>query len=97
MSRSSTLLVLLAVSACSRQAERAAAAPAADTTTPVAVAKMPSFDAARTLADIKMLSSDKSKAARRGHNGEELTVKYLGKQFTRIGFCRPEMSPRALQ
>ena len=69
---------VLGVSACSRPAEQpAAAAPAANTTAPVAVAKMPSFDAARMLADIKTLSSDEFEGRAPGSKGEELTVKYL--------------------
>jgi Zn-dependent M28 family amino/carboxypeptidase len=80
------LLLVISVSACSRSAEQpAAAAPAGNTTAPVAVAKMPSFDAARMLADIKTLSSDEFEGRAPGSKGEELTVKFLEDQFKKIG------------
>ena len=46
---------------------------------------MPSFDAARMLADIKTLSSDEFEGRAPGSKGEELTVKYLEDQFKTIG------------
>jgi Zn-dependent M28 family amino/carboxypeptidase len=86
MTRIFVLILLLFVSACSRPSEQpAAAAPAANTIAPVAVAKMPSFDAARMLADIKTLSSDEFEGRAPGSKGEELTVKYLEDQFKKIG------------
>ncbi len=84
--RSVLLLLLIGVSACSRSTEQpAAAAPAPNTTAPVAVAKMPSFDAGRMLADIKTLSSDEFEGRAPGSKGEELTVKFLEDQFKKIG------------
>jgi Zn-dependent M28 family amino/carboxypeptidase len=72
------------VCACSRSAEPPAAA-ATDTTAPLAVAKMPSFDAARMMTDIKALSSDEFEGRAPGSKGEELTVKFLEDQFKKIG------------
>jgi Zn-dependent M28 family amino/carboxypeptidase len=72
------------VCACSRSAEPPAAA-ATDTTAPLAVAKMPSFDAARMMTDIKALSSDEFEGRAPGSKGEELTVKFLEDQFEKIG------------
>ena len=86
MPRLSVLILVVLVSACSRPAEQsAAAAPAANTTAPLAVAKMPSFDAGRMLADIKTLSSDEFEGRAPGSKGEELTVKFLEDQFKKIG------------
>jgi Zn-dependent M28 family amino/carboxypeptidase len=86
MLRLSVLILVLGVSACSRPADQpASAAPASNATAPVAVAKMPSFDAARMLADIKTLSSDEFEGRAPGSKGEELTVKYLEEQFKKIG------------
>jgi len=86
MTRIAVLIALLVGSACSRPAEQpAAAAPAANTTAPVAVAKMPSFDAGRMLADIKTLSSDEFEGRAPGSKGEDLTVKFLEDQFRKIG------------
>ena len=79
------LLLILSVSACSRPAEQAAAAPAANATAAVAVAKMPTFDAGRMLADIKTLSSDQFEGRAPGSKGEELTVAFLEEQFRKIG------------
>jgi Zn-dependent M28 family amino/carboxypeptidase len=80
------VVLLLGVSACSRATEPpAAAAPASNTTAPVAVTKMPSFDAGRMLGDIKTLSSDEFEGRAPGSKGEELTVKYLEEQFRKIG------------
>jgi Zn-dependent M28 family amino/carboxypeptidase len=80
--RKSVLLLLLGVAACSKPAE-----PPAPTNlkTPVAIAKMPAFDAARMLADIKTLSSDEFEGRAPGSKGEELTVKFLEDAFTKIG------------
>jgi Zn-dependent M28 family amino/carboxypeptidase len=86
MMRMSVFVLLLVVCACSQPAEPpAAAAPAATTTAPVAVARMPSFDAARMLADIKTLSSDEFEGRAPGSKGEELTVRFLEDQFKKIG------------
>jgi Zn-dependent M28 family amino/carboxypeptidase len=86
MLRSVVLLLLVGVSACSRSTEQpAAAAPAPNTTAPVAVAKMPSFDAGRMLGDIKTLSSDEFEGRAPGSKGEELTAKFLEDQFKKIG------------
>jgi Zn-dependent M28 family amino/carboxypeptidase len=86
MTRTVVLILLLIVSACSRTPDQpAAAAPADNTTAPVAVAKMPSFDAGRMLADIKTLSSDEFEGRAPGSKGEELTVKFLEEQFKMIG------------
>jgi len=86
MTRIAVLIALLVGSACSRPAQQpAAAAPAANTTAPVAVAKMPSFDAGRMLADIKTLSSDEFEGRAPGSKGEDLTVKFLEDQFKKIG------------
>ncbi len=79
------LLLILSVSACSRPAEQAAAAPAANTTAAVTVTKMPSFDPGRMLADIKTLSSDEFEGRAPGSKGEELTVAFLEEQFKKIG------------
>jgi Zn-dependent M28 family amino/carboxypeptidase len=46
---------------------------------------MPMFDASRMLADIKTLSSDEFEGRGPGSKGEELTVKFLEDQFTKIG------------
>jgi Zn-dependent M28 family amino/carboxypeptidase len=85
MVRLLSLLLVLGVCACSSTAERTAAAPAANTTAPVAVAKMPMFDAGRMLADIKTLSSDEFEGRAPGSKGEDLTVAFLEDQFKRIG------------
>jgi Zn-dependent M28 family amino/carboxypeptidase len=86
MARIAVLLLLVFVSACSRPAEQpAAAAPTASATASVAATKMPSFDAARMLADIKTLSSDEFEGRGPGSKGEELTVKFLQDAFTKIG------------
>ena len=86
MPRLSVLVLIVFVSACSRSAEQpAAAAPAPNATAPVAVAKMPSFDAGRMLGDIKTLSSDEFEGRAPGSKGEELTVKFLEDQFKKIG------------
>ena len=86
MPRLSVLVLIVFVSACSRSAEQpAAAAPAPNATAPVAVAKMPSFDAGRMLGDIKTLSSDEFEGRAPGSKGEELTVKFLEDQFRKIG------------
>jgi Zn-dependent M28 family amino/carboxypeptidase len=86
MARLSVFILIALISACSRSAEQpAAAAPAPHTTAPVAVAKMPSFDAGRMLADIKTLSSDEFEGRAPGSKGEELTVTFLEDQFKRIG------------
>jgi Zn-dependent M28 family amino/carboxypeptidase len=84
MTRISVLLLLVGVCACSRPAEPPAAA-ATNTTAPVAVAKMPTLDAGRMLADIKTLSSDEFEGRAPGSKGEELTVKFLEDQFKKIG------------
>jgi Zn-dependent M28 family amino/carboxypeptidase len=80
--RKSVLLLVLGVCACSTPAE-----PPAPTNlkTSVAIAKMPTFDAARMLADIKTLSSDEFEGRAPGSKGEELTVKFLEDAFTKIG------------
>jgi Zn-dependent M28 family amino/carboxypeptidase len=85
MARFSLLFLVLGISACSRPAEQPAAAAPAATTAPVAVAKMPSFDAGRMLADIKTLSSDEFEGRAPGSKGEELTVTFLEDQFKKIG------------
>ena len=85
MTRTSVLILLLFVSACSRSAEQPASAAPAANTAPVAVAKMPSFDAGRMLADIKTLSSDEFEGRAPGSKGEEITVKFLQDAFTKIG------------
>jgi len=85
MARFVLLLLVLGISACSRPAEEPAAAAPAATTAPVAVAKMPSFDAGRMLADIKTLSSDEFEGRAPGSKGEELTVTFLEEQFKKIG------------
>jgi Zn-dependent M28 family amino/carboxypeptidase len=80
------LLLILAIAGCSRPAEEAASpAPPGNTTAPVAVAKMPPFDAGRMLADIKTLSSDEFEGRAPGSKGEELTVTFLEDQFRKIG------------
>jgi Zn-dependent M28 family amino/carboxypeptidase len=84
MPRLIALILVVLVAACSRPAEQAVAAPAA-TTAPVAVSKMPSFDAGRMLADIKTLSSDQFEGRAPGSKGEELTVAFLEEQFKKIG------------
>src|SRR5688500_8228029 len=85
MSRLFVLLVVLSVSACSRNADQPPAAGAASPASPVAISKMPTFDAARMLADIKVLSSDEFEGRAPGSKGEELTVKFLQDAFTTIG------------
>ena len=82
MSRSLVLLFVLGLSACSRPADQPAAAGPAPT---VAISKMPTFDAARMMADIKVLSSDEFEGRAPGSKGEELTVKFLQDAFTTIG------------
>ena len=79
------ILVVLVLCVLASAEQPAAAAPAANTTAPVAVAKMPSFDAPRMLADIKTLSSDEFEGRAPGSKGEELTVKYLEDAFKKIG------------
>jgi Zn-dependent M28 family amino/carboxypeptidase len=85
MARFSALLLLLALSACSRPAEQPPAASDTNTTTPVAITKTPTFDSARMLGDIKVLSSDEFEGRAPGSKGEELTVKFLQDAFTKIG------------
>jgi Zn-dependent M28 family amino/carboxypeptidase len=46
---------------------------------------MPTFDSARMLEDIKVLSSDEFEGRAPGSKGEELTVKFLEDAFTKIG------------
>jgi Zn-dependent M28 family amino/carboxypeptidase len=78
------LVLILVVSACSRLTGPPPAATTSTTGT-VAVAKMPTFDSARMLADIKTLSSDEFEGRAPGSKGEELTVKFLQDAFTTIG------------
>jgi Zn-dependent M28 family amino/carboxypeptidase len=78
------LVLVLVVSACSRLTGPPPAATTSTTGT-VAVAKMPTFDSARMLADIKTLSSDEFEGRAPGSKGEELTVKFLQDAFTTIG------------
>jgi Zn-dependent M28 family amino/carboxypeptidase len=85
MIRRSILLLLLGVCACSRPADQPAANATGGSTSPVAITKAPSFDAARILADIKVLSSDEFEGRAPGSKGEELTVKFLEDAFTKIG------------
>jgi Zn-dependent M28 family amino/carboxypeptidase len=84
MVRFSALLFLLGVCACSRPADPPSTASSTAATT-AAITKMPAFDAARMLADIKVLSSDEFEGRSPGSKGEELTVKFLQDAFTKIG------------
>ena len=83
MMRFAALLLVLGVCACSRPAEPPSAA--SGTTAPVAITKTPTFDSARMLGDIKVLSSDEFEGRAPGSKGEELTVKFLQDAFTKIG------------
>ena len=85
MARISVLLLLVGVCACSRPAEQPPAASDTNTTAPVAITKTPTFDSARMLGDIKVLSSDEFEGRAPGSKGEELTVKFLQDAFTKIG------------
>src|SRR4029450_1692241 len=74
--------VLLASFACSKsEPPQPAAATAAKAAAPVAITKMPKFDAAPILDRIKTLSSDEFEGRRPGTKGEDLTVKYLEEAF----------------
>ena len=75
---------LLGVCACSRSAEQPPAASASGSAT-VAITKTPTFDSARMLEDIKVLSADEFEGRAPGSKGEELTVKFLQDAFTKIG------------
>jgi Zn-dependent M28 family amino/carboxypeptidase len=48
---------------------------------------MPTLDAGRMLADIKVLSSDEFEGRSPGSKGEELSVKFLQDAFTKIGLA----------
>jgi Zn-dependent M28 family amino/carboxypeptidase len=85
MVRSSAFLLLLGVCACSRPADQPAATSTTTAPAPVAITKMPPFDAGRMLADIKALSSDQFEGRAPGSKGEELTVMFLEDQFRKIG------------
>jgi Zn-dependent M28 family amino/carboxypeptidase len=85
MARTLVLLLLLVVCACSSPPEQPPAPDANATAAPVTITKMPSFEAARVLADIKALSSDEFEGRAPGSKGEELTVKYLEDEFRKIG------------
>jgi Zn-dependent M28 family amino/carboxypeptidase len=86
MPRFFALTLVVLVSACSSPAEESASpTPAGNATAAVAITKVPTFDAARMLADIKTLSSDEFEGRAPGSKGEELTVKYLEDQFKKIG------------
>ena len=84
MVRFSVLLLVLGVCACSRSAEQPPAASSSGSTA-VAITKTPTFDSARMLEDIKVLSSDEFEGRAPGSKGEELTVKFLQDAFTKIG------------
>ena len=84
MVRFSALLLVLVACACSRPADRPSTANSGAATT-AAITKLPAFDAARMLADIKVLSSDEFEGRAPGSKGEELTVTFLQDAFTKIG------------
>src|SRR5687768_8171593 len=84
MNRSFYLSALLLASiACSKsEPPQPAAATAA---APVAITKMPKFDAAPLLDRIKALSSDEFEGRGPGTKGEDVTVKYLEEAFRSLG------------
>jgi Zn-dependent M28 family amino/carboxypeptidase len=61
------------------------AAPASVTSKGPAITTMPKFEAAPVLERIKALSADAFEGRKPGTKGEELTVKYLEDQFTKLG------------
>ena len=72
---------LLATVACS--SEKALEAPPADQQTPIG--QLPEIDADAVLAHARTLSSDEFEGRGPGTKGEELTVKYLVDEFTKLG------------
>jgi Zn-dependent M28 family amino/carboxypeptidase len=86
MNRFLVLSAVLLASACSKSGPpQPAAATAAKAAAPVAITKMPKFDAAPLLDHIKALSSDEFEGRGPGTRGEDLTVKYLEDAFKNIG------------
>src|SRR5262245_16975014 len=80
----SALLVFAA--ACSKsEAPASPAATPAPAAAPVAITRMPKFDAAPMLERIKVLSSDEFEGRKPGTKGEDLTVKYLEDAFKELG------------
>lgn len=83
MTRLSLACVLLAaLCACSKT--EAPASPQQAAAASVPVASMPKADPQAILAHIKVLSSDEFEGRAPGTKGEELSVKYLQEQFTKL-------------
>ena len=83
--RALSLAAVLAAAACSgsKAPETTAAAPPAEQQIPIG--QLPDLDMDALLNHTKMLSSDEFEGRLPGSKGEELTVKYLVDQFSRIG------------
>src|SRR6266478_4460909 len=73
----------LLMNACSSTAPPSAALPPSPQKIPVG--QLPGIDADRVLAHTNVLSSDQYEGRGPGTKGEELTVRYLIDQFTKIG------------
>ncbi len=85
MARLSVSLLLFLVCACSQQPATEAGSSSSGAPSAAQIKTMPQFDAARMLEHIKVLSSDQFEGRAPGSAGEELTVKYLEDQFTKMG------------
>src|SRR6185503_3415758 len=82
--RALSLAALVAAAACSgSKAPEPAAAPGAADQIPIG--QLPDIDGDAVLAHTKKLSSDEFEGRGPGTKGEELTVKYLVDEFTKIG------------
>jgi Zn-dependent M28 family amino/carboxypeptidase len=81
--RALSLAALIAVAACSSSKTPDPADAAADQQIPIG--QLPEIDADTLLAHTRTLSSDEYEGRGPGTKGEDLTVKYLVDQFTKIG------------
>ena len=83
------LVAFLMAASCSKgEPDRTGPAPgtpAASTSKPVVITKMPAFDGGAVLDRIKALSADEFEGRKPGTQGEQRTVKYLEDQFRQIG------------
>ena len=82
--RALPLAALVMAAACSgSKAPEPAAAPAVAAQMPIG--QLPDIDADTLLTHTKRLSSDEFEGRGPGSKGEDLTVKYLADEFTKIG------------
>jgi Zn-dependent M28 family amino/carboxypeptidase len=83
--RALSLAALIAGAACSSSKSPGPADTASPADQQVSIGQLPEIDADALLAHTRMLSSDQFEGRGPGTRGEDLTVKYLVDQFTKIG------------